>query len=81
MVNLKKKYIPQTKSDLSKLNGQEIEVIDNVIERLSSMNALAIKEYSHEDIPVKITKDKGIIDFETVFYREPTYSVREYPEE
>lgn len=75
-----KKYIPQTKPDLSKLNGREIEAIDGVIERLSSMNARAIEDYSHNDIPWQVTKYKDIIDYETVFYRKPAYSVREYAE-
>ncbi len=76
-----KKYIPQAKPDLGKLNGRELEVIDGVIERLSSMNALAIEDHSHSDIPWQVTDDKKIIDYETVFYRKPAYSVREYPEE
>jgi transcriptional regulator with XRE-family HTH domain len=76
-----KKYIPQVKYDLSKLNARELEVIDDVISRLSSMNALAIEDYSHSDIPWQVTDDKEIIDYETVFYRKPAYSVRTYPEE
>jgi transcriptional regulator with XRE-family HTH domain len=76
-----KKYIPQIKYDLSKLNARELEVIDNVISRLSSMNALAIEDYSHSDIPWQVTDDKEIIDYETVFYRKAAYSVRTYPEE
>lgn len=76
-----KKYIPQIKPNLSKLNGSEIAVIDDVVERLSSMNVMAIEDYSHKDIPYKVAEDKEIIDFETVFYREPSYSVRDYPED
>lgn len=76
-----KKYIPQVKYDLGKLNARELEVIDDVINRLSSMNALAIEDYSHNDIPWQVAEDKEIIDYETVFYRKPAYSVRTYPEE
>jgi len=76
-----KKYLPQIKSDLSKLNGQEIQIINNAIERLSSLSAKAIEEYSHEDIPVETAEEKEIIDYETVFYRKPSYSAREYPDE
>jgi len=78
---LQKKYIPQIKPNLSKLNGKEIEVMDFVIERLSSMNARSIEDYSHCDIPCDTADDREIIDFETVFYRAPAYSVREYLEE
>lgn len=76
-----KKYIPQVKPDFNKLDGRELEVIDEVIDRLSSMNALAIEDYSHNDIPWQVTDDKEIIDHEIVFYRKSAYSVREYPEE
>ena len=76
-----KKYIPQVKPDLSKLGGRELEVMDVVVDRLSSMNASSIEDYSHEDIPWQVTDDKEIIDYESVFYRKPAYSVREYPEE
>lgn len=76
-----KKYIPQIKPDLGKLNARELEVINQVIDRLSSMNALAIEDHSHNDIPWQVTDDKEIIDYETVFYRKPAYSVREYAEE
>jgi transcriptional regulator with XRE-family HTH domain len=76
-----RKYIPQVRPDLSKLNGQELEAIDSVVDRLSSMNASAIKDYSHEDVPFQVAEDKEIIDFETAFYRKPAYSVREYNQE
>lgn len=76
-----KKYIPQVKTDLCKLNARELEIIDEVISRLSSMNALAIEDYSHNDIPWQVTDDKDIIEYETVFYRKPAYSVRTYPKE
>lgn len=76
-----KKYIPLVKPDLKMLDGREMKVIEEVIERLSSMTASAIENYSHQDIPWEVTKDKKIIDYDTVFYRRPAYSVRTYPEE
>ena len=72
------KYIPLVKSNISLLTATEKEIIDNVIERLSSMNAKQIEDYSHEDIPYEITADLDIIDYETVFYRKDMHSVREY---
>ena len=78
---MQKKYIPTVKANLSLLNGKEIEVIENVIERLSSMNAAAIEDYSHNDVPYEITEDKQVINLETVFYRKPMHSVREYEDE
>jgi len=41
----------------------------------------AISEYSHNDVPWLTTKDQGIIEYESVFYRTPPYSVREYNED
>lgn len=76
-----KKYLPQINPDLSKLNGQEIGIINNAIDRLSSLNARAIEDYSHEDIPYETAEEKEIIDYETVFYRRPSYSARNYPDE
>jgi transcriptional regulator with XRE-family HTH domain len=75
-----KKYIAQKRADVGILSGRELKVIDEVIERLSSLNAGAIEDYSHQDTPWQIAKDKEIMNYEAVFYRSPAYSVREYPE-
>jgi transcriptional regulator with XRE-family HTH domain len=76
-----KKYLPLIEPDLGILNAKEKDIIDKVIENLSSMNAATISDYSHHDIPWEVTKDKEIIDYNTVFYRKQPYSVRSYPEE
>jgi transcriptional regulator with XRE-family HTH domain len=75
------KYLPLRKPDLSKLKANEIEVIDEVLNKLSDMNAAQISEYSHNDVPWLTTKDGKIIEYESVFYRTPPYSVREYDED
>ncbi len=74
------KYLPLRKADLSGLKANEMEVIDDVLNRLSDMNASQISEYSHNDVPWLTTEDQGIIEYESVFYRTPPYSVREYGE-
>lgn len=74
------KYLPLRKPDLAKLKANEIEVIDKVLHRLSDMNAAQISEYSHTDIPWVTTEDNEVIEYESVFYRTPPYSVREYAE-
>ncbi len=71
-----KKYLPLRKPNLDCLSGKEITLIDDVLNRLSDKNASQISEYSHGDIPWKVTGDMEIIDYETVFYRTPEYSVR-----
>lgn len=72
------KYLPRRKPDLKKLSAPEIGVIDDVLNRLSDMNATQISDYSHGDIPWMTTEDEEPIDYELVFYRNPPYSVREY---
>jgi transcriptional regulator with XRE-family HTH domain len=73
-----RKYLPLRKADLSLLRGNEIEVIDDVLDRLSDMNSRQISDYSHNDVPWLTTEDGSVIEYEAVFYRTPPYSVREY---
>lgn len=75
------KYLPLRKPDLSKLKANESKLIDDVLNRLSDMNANQISQYSHNDVPCLTTEDQEIIEYEAVFYRTPAYSVREYSEE
>ncbi len=72
------KYLPLRTADLTKLKGSDIEVIDSVLKRLSDMNAAQISEYAHNDVPWLTTEDGQVIEYESVFYRTPPYSVREY---
>jgi len=50
-----------------KLKANEIEVIDDVLNRLSEMNASQISAYSHNDIPWMTTEDGDAIEYESVF--------------
>ncbi len=75
------KYLPRRKPDLTKLKANEIEVIEDVLNRLSDMNASQISAYSHNDVPWMTTQDGEAIEYESVFYRTPPYSVRAYAEE
>ena len=76
-----RKYLPLREPDLSLLKANELKIIDEVLEKLSDMNASQISEYSHNDVPWLTAEDGGIIDYESVFYRTPSYSVRSYSEE
>lgn len=75
------KYLPLRKPDLSRLKANEIELIDDVLNKLSDMNATQISEYSHNDVPWLTTKDGAVIEYESVFYRTPPYSLRGYGED
>ncbi|MHA1876614.1 MAG: type II toxin-antitoxin system antitoxin SocA domain-containing protein [Promethearchaeota archaeon] len=71
------KYLPLRDPELSILNAKEIHLIDQVISRLTDMNAKQISEYSHGDVPWLTTEDGDIIEYESVFYRTNPYSVRD----
>lgn len=73
-----KKYIPLKSPDLSKITAEEKEHIDWVLARLSDKNATEMEQYSHRDVPWISADDQTAIDYETVFYRTPEYSVRSY---
>lgn len=76
--HLQVKYISLNEPKISLLSAKELEVINETLERLSSMNATQMSAYSHLDIPWKATEDEEIIDYQLVFYRDPLTSVREY---
>jgi transcriptional regulator with XRE-family HTH domain len=76
-----RKYLPLRTACLDSLSAKELTLIDDVLIRLSDKNALQISDYSHGDVPWKVTEDMGIIDYETVFYRTPEYSVRSADDE
>jgi len=76
-----RKYLPLRTPDLTVLKAHEIALIDDVLNRLSDMNAQQISAYSHGDVPWLTSEDGKTIDYEKVFYRTMPYSVREYPAE
>ena len=55
---------------------EELNVINEVIEKLSKMNATQINEYSHGDMPWRAAEDYEIMKYSFVFYRDPKYRVR-----
>ncbi|GAB4434124.1 MAG: hypothetical protein OHK0040_05040 [bacterium] len=79
--HLQKKYLPVIKPDLSLLSAKEIQHIDEVLNRLSDKNAKEIESYSHGDVPWKTAKKGKPISYESVFYRDEVYSVRNYEDE
>jgi len=75
------KYLPLRKPKLEIFTGRETDLISDVLDRLSDKNATEISEYSHEDVPWLTTNEDEQIEYESVFYRTPPYSVREYSED
>ena len=76
-----KKFLPLRPADLSVLSGQEKELIDGVLARLSDKSGSELSKYSHNDVPWVVAKDGQIISYESVFYRSDEYSVRQYNDE
>jgi len=74
------KYLvnPEIEPDLSILNGQEQEHIDWELQRLSDLTANQLSDLSHKDVPWISAENGKPLDFESVFYRTPETSVREY---
>jgi transcriptional regulator with XRE-family HTH domain len=75
------KYLPLRKPDFTKLKANEVELIEDVLKKLSDYNAKQIRDYSHNDVPWLIAEDQGVIEYESVFYRAAPYSIREYHED
>lgn len=76
-----RKYLPRVHADLSQLNGRELEMIENVLSRLSDKSATELSNYSHLDVPWITHEDGEEINYESVFYRNDPYSVRKYEDE
>ncbi len=74
------KYLPRRMPDLSLLSARELQMIDEVINRLGHMTASQLSEYSHGDTPWLGAEEGREISYEMVFYRTPQYSVRSYPD-
>ncbi|MEA2113423.1 MAG: Panacea domain-containing protein, partial [Patescibacteria group bacterium] len=76
-----KKYLPRCSADLKVLSAQEIQHIDDVLNRLAWKNAKELSAYSHSDTPWRVHKIGEEISYETVFYRDDDHSVRNYDDE
>ena len=76
-----RKYLALRRPNLDVLSGREIKHIDDVLTRLSDKNAKEMKNYSHEDIPWKTAENGRPLSYESVFYRDEHYSVRNYEDE
>ncbi|MBU1356095.1 MAG: DUF4065 domain-containing protein [Candidatus Edwardsbacteria bacterium] len=71
-----RKYLPLKSFDLRQFKAHEIEVINDVLNRLSDKTASELSDYSHRDVPWITAEESKPIDYEAVFYRTPEYSVR-----
>lgn len=74
----KYKYSSLSEPDVSSLSHDELQVIDNTIDRIAHFYSGEVSEYSHGDIPWRLAKDGEALNYEAVFYRDPEYSMRNY---
>lgn len=76
-----KKYLPRRTANLKVLSAQEIQHIDDVLNRLAWKNAKELSDYSHSDTPWQVHEVGEEISYESVFYRDDDHSVRNYEDE
>ena len=76
-----KKLLPLKRPDLHVLSGRDIKHIDDVLARHSDKSAIEISSYSHDDIPWQSARDGKPLSYESVFYRDEKYSVRDHEDE
>lgn len=74
----KYKYSSLIEPNLDILSSSELQVIDDTINRISHFLSREISEYSHGDIPWRLANEGESLNYESVFYRDPEYSVRDY---
>lgn len=72
-----KRYLNMVSYDIDSLSLRETKVIDEVLDTLSNMSAAQIEEYSHGDVPWRLTKDKEAIPYDLVLERQSPYAKRE----
>ena len=75
----KYKYSSLAGPDLNLLTEDELEVIDDAVNRIS--HSKEINEYFHGDIAWRLADEGEALKYEAVFYREPEYCVRDYDDE
>ncbi|MEA5036856.1 hypothetical protein SDC9_20415 [bioreactor metagenome] len=60
------------------LSAEELLYVDETLDRYSSMNGQQIESLSHDDTPWAASELNDNLNYELVFYRSPSMSVREY---
>jgi transcriptional regulator with XRE-family HTH domain len=72
------RIIPLIKSDLNEFRASEKDVIDQILTQTSNWSLSSLEQYIQDDMPLKISKENEMIDYEFALYREAPYSVRNY---
>ena len=72
------KYLSTVEPNILKIAKEELNFIDESIDKYSRFNANQISEHSHKDIPYITAEDFEELDYELVFYRDSELSIRTY---
>lgn len=72
------RYLPLEQGKLKCLNAAEKIVIDQALLRIGNWSANMIQDHTQTDFPLIATKDGDRIDYNLVFYRDLSHSVRTY---
>ena len=75
------KYLPTITPKFQHLTAEEVQHIDQVLQRLGDKNARQLSELSHRDLPWLATDDQQVIDYQLAMYRTPELSVEEPQDE
>jgi transcriptional regulator with XRE-family HTH domain len=76
-----RKYMPRIAPDLSELSAQELEHINDVIQKLGDKQANELSELSHKDTPWIATEIGKPISYQLAMYRTPATSVKVFEDE
>ncbi|MHB1672862.1 MAG: Panacea domain-containing protein [Acidobacteriaceae bacterium] len=64
---IQKRPVNRREPNLTGFEGKEIAWVDEVIDALKGLNAIAVSELSHQMVGWKMTKDGGNIPYGTIF--------------
>ena len=70
-----KKYIATSAPIVSALSAQELQHIDEELDRLATKTARELSDMSHIDTPWRVAKEKDVLNYRHVFYRPDETSV------
>jgi transcriptional regulator with XRE-family HTH domain len=76
-----RKYMPRVHPKLDNISAQELEHINDVLNRLGDKSAAELSQYSHMDTPWLATKLGEPIDYQLARYRTTETSVKEPEDE
>lgn len=68
------RFIPTIQSTKNYFSSDQLQIIDDIIQRFSDFSATEISDLSHEDIPWRLSDDLEEIDYELVRKRDEKFS-------